>query len=155
MLSTLSVLLYLNAFGLVQSLIAPHSKPTSPADNVPNAIQGWTPKPTKGPSLYAQRGKGWGAVDKRELFGRTNDVATCGYYNEDESLVLTCDSGSACAFITSPSPQWFACCPTDKNGEVNWASCPYYNKCYPFDNYKYPNTWTGSYVRISITLTSL
>lgn len=158
MRSTFSVLLFLNAFHLAQSVVFPQSRPTSSAENTPDAVNGWTPKPTQAPMLRGKPGWVWGGMKRRdELFARdssstggggsssgSGDLATCGWYDANVNYALTCDAGSACAYITYPSPQWWACCPTTQ-GEIDWPNCPYYSKCYQYDSYSAPNTWTGSY----------
>lgn len=146
-LSLLALLLF-QAFNTAHGTVYRPSKQTSPAENTPNGADGWTPKPTQPPRFRGQ--PRYGAMSMHELFKRSSDlaVATCGWYNGDADSPLTCDPSSgtpyACAYVTSPSPQWWACCPT-VSGEVDWSNCPYYSQCIPFDSYSAPNTWTGTY----------
>lgn len=145
---TLLAFLLFEAFETAQGLVSPHSKPTSPAENQPDGVNGWTPKTTQPPRLH---GYGlYGAMATHELLKRgssssfTGVLDTCGWYNANGDTPLTCDPNYACAYITKPSPKWFACCPTT-SGSIDWTNCPYYSICYPFDSYSAPNTWTGSY----------
>ena len=119
------------------------SKQTSAAENTPDGVNGWSPKPTHPPRFGGPARHG--AMTLHALFKRSSaaDIATCGWINRDGNDPLTCAPGYACAYYTSPAPQWFACC-TVSNGEIDWDVCPYYSTCYPYDTLSAPNTWTGS-----------
>lgn len=158
---TLLALLLFEALDTAHGWVYTQSVPTSPAQNRPDGIHGWTPKPTAPPRLRGQRNL-FGADEMNKLFKRSGsgssnsgstpasgsasfDPQTCGWYNADSESPFTCDQGYACAYITSPTPRYWQCCPTDDDGEIEWSSCPYYDTCYPYDSFVAPNTWTGSY----------
>ena len=147
MARALFVLLLLHAFERVQSSAVLQSLPTTAADNVVDAIHGWTPKPTEGPRfgprLQLER-QGRPGMAARDLFGRQDAIDTCGWYNADADAPQTCSFGSACAYFTSAKPHLFSCCPT-LDGEIDWDNCPYYGTCLTYDSLSAPNTYTGSY----------
>ena len=153
-------LLLLQACHTANAVVYKPSKQTSPAENTPNEVNGWTPKPTAAPIFPPFRGQmgmiesnRFGAMQhpndlRKRASSSTNSgsafLATCGWYNANGQDPLYCTTSQACAYLTTSKPQWFACCPTDSNGEVDWTNCPYYDTCYAFDSYSAPNTWTGS-----------
>jgi hypothetical protein len=140
---SLLALVFFDAVNGAHGYVYKPSKQTSPAENTPNGVNGWSPKPTAAPHLGGQAR--YGAMTLHELFKRSSqaDLATCGWINRNANYPIVCSPGYSCAYITSPAPQWFNCCPVS-NGAIASDSCPYYSTCYPYDGYSAPNSWTGS-----------
>ena len=101
------------------------SSPTSAVDDLPDHINGWTPKPTK-----AARLRGFGAESQAHLVARSQSLDTCGFYSHDAENPFTCPAGQACGFFPSdyyPVP-YFECCDAP-GGQVNFSICSYYSTC--------------------------
>lgn len=130
---TLFYVLLLDALDTARAMIYHPTFQTSPAENLPDGINGWTPRPTTPPRI---RGQARYEVESlHELFKRSSSFvpATCGYINGDANAALTCGPGYACAYLTAPAPQYFGCCPTTDGG-VNFSECYYYSTCHDYNS---------------------
>ena len=143
MYRSLSALLVFQTVGLAYAVLHRPSRQTSPVENTPDGVNGWSPKPTQPPQI---RGQGrYGAVHMNELFKRDSSSyagATCGWISADASDALVCGSGYACAYLTATAPQYFACCPTT-NGNINWSVCYYYSTCHDYNSQSAPTSYSG------------
>lgn len=71
---------------------------------------GWTSKPTKGPSYPRFAG-----MQARDLFGRQDGGApVCGYVEGDIDAPFSCFTGGGCGYYKNPN--YFVCCETDSSG---------------------------------------
>ena len=67
------------------------SHPTSPAEDIPDGVHGWTPKPTQAPQLLNEP-----PLAKGDLRKRSGVVSGCGYYDENPNSPFLCGPGSNC-----------------------------------------------------------
>ena len=142
MYRSLSTLLAFQAFNIAHAVLYQPSKQTSSVENTPDGINGWSPKPTQPPQMRGQAR--YGAVHMNELFKRQSSfvAATCGWISSDANQPLVCNSGYACAYLTEPAPQYFACCPTTA-GNINFSECYYYSTCHNYNSQSAPSSFSG------------
>jgi len=94
------------------ALVVQQAEPTGAIYGEPDG-SGWTPKPTQAPIHPLQRR--YGSMLQRDLYERQNGGAPiCAYVSGYSNVPYYCFSGGGCRFFTSPN--YFACCPTDTNG---------------------------------------
>ena len=127
----------------VHGLVHPQPKPTLSAADY-DAVNGWTPRPTRGPLFPAG-----GAIYDHQLFGRQvgSDVAnakTCGYVSADAHSPLVCPTGQGCFYWTGTPPYNGLCIPTStSDGTVVYSSNPpYFTTCVNWN--LNINTWYGT-----------
>ncbi|KAK0658792.1 hypothetical protein DIS24_g4516 [Lasiodiplodia hormozganensis] len=87
--------------------------PTQRSDD--HLINGWTPKPTRGPKIEVRAN---GLVLRQD--STTN---TCGYYVASTDLLFACPSRSECAYSSS----WMGCC---RFQGTSTSSCFLHSSCF-------------------------
>ncbi|KAB2570459.1 hypothetical protein DBV05_g10884 [Lasiodiplodia theobromae] len=87
--------------------------PTQRSDD--HLINGWTPKPTRGPKIEVRAN---GLVLRQD--STTN---TCGYYIASTDLLFACPSRSECAYSSS----WMGCC---RFQGTSTSSCFLHSSCF-------------------------
>ncbi|KAF2796575.1 hypothetical protein K505DRAFT_415632 [Melanomma pulvis-pyrius CBS 109.77] len=92
----------------------------APTATSPNrAVDGWSPKPTKGPSVAELRRR------------QTNlNPETCGWIDGDIDSALTCNIGRTCMLYTSSTVGMAGCCDGSDTQVCGWAE-----SCIDYESY--------------------
>ena len=127
----MSLLALSNLIPRIQSAMLTHPSPTTFARPLPDAENGWSPRPTSAADHY-------GAMLNDNLFARQQSAGlnenTCGWYSGDVASPVTCGRvgtlDSSCAYTINPTGGMdnFFCCPVDRDGRYT-ARCPYISDC--------------------------
>ncbi|KAF2495590.1 hypothetical protein BU16DRAFT_539522 [Lophium mytilinum] len=80
-------------------------------------IDGWSPKPTQGPSPKELR--------KRQF----DSVETCGWIDGDFSSQIGCSAGATCMLLTDVLPGMAGCC-----SDFDFQDCGYVNTCIDYSS---------------------
>ncbi|KAL2195216.1 hypothetical protein P885DRAFT_41243 [Corynascus similis CBS 632.67] len=75
-----------------------HLLPRETQASAPDGANGWTPKPTEGPSLeLVRRSQRWANLKRQTSENTWLNDKTCGWFSEERSSAFTCPPSQTCA----------------------------------------------------------